>query len=325
MTDLYAILGVLPGSDEVVIQAAYRALMRKFHPDANPSPEALRRSANVNAAFAILGDPTRRAAYDASRSPQGHDAETGSDSKLIARVPEANSSDRVESNDEPLHAKPRPQRRKNNRTRYGWRAADEDIVESERQLAAEERREARERRRRVSNWALGIFGACLVGAVVASTIPVPQSVDVNSVDQISEMDAVDGVPKASAPTESNPSIVTEQLPPDHRGEEAADQQDDVLRDNGNCRATVLHHVTALQTTEDALEPGETYETITQFWRNTKTGATWFCAHGSACYPATTQVEGREVSTFRLENCQVQNPEPDPFNNDSEEVLYRVGK
>jgi hypothetical protein len=51
-----------------VIRAAYRALMRHYHPDTNPDPQAQDRVRAITAAFAVLRDPTRRAEYDALRS-----------------------------------------------------------------------------------------------------------------------------------------------------------------------------------------------------------------------------------------------------------------
>ena len=69
-TDYYRVLGVMPGADEVVIRAAYKALAQRYHPDrfaGNPA-EAHRRMAEINAAFAVLGDPEKRAAYDAERA-----------------------------------------------------------------------------------------------------------------------------------------------------------------------------------------------------------------------------------------------------------------
>ncbi|WP_242152570.1 J domain-containing protein [Sphingomonas sp. BAUL-RG-20F-R05-02] len=65
--DYYAVLGVSAASDEVVIRAAFKALMLKYHPDTNRSPDATARAAAINEAFSVLGDPERRAAYDASR------------------------------------------------------------------------------------------------------------------------------------------------------------------------------------------------------------------------------------------------------------------
>jgi hypothetical protein len=67
-TDCYAILGVSPKAEDVVIGAAYRALMRHYHPDTNPDPEAQAKAQAITAAYAILRDPAKRADYDAQRA-----------------------------------------------------------------------------------------------------------------------------------------------------------------------------------------------------------------------------------------------------------------
>ena len=62
----YDILNVSHDAEPVVIEAAYRALMKKYHPDqaaaaaAGGAPSA----AEINRAFAILRDADRRADYD---------------------------------------------------------------------------------------------------------------------------------------------------------------------------------------------------------------------------------------------------------------------
>ena len=61
----YQILNVAPDAEPVVIEAAYRALMKKYHPDqalaaSGKGPTA----AEINLAFATLRDPDRRAEYD---------------------------------------------------------------------------------------------------------------------------------------------------------------------------------------------------------------------------------------------------------------------
>ncbi|HEY6662019.1 MAG TPA: DnaJ domain-containing protein [Sphingomicrobium sp.] len=70
-SDCYAILGVTPTAEDVVIGAAYRALMRHYHPDTNHDPQAQARAQEISAAYAILRDPAKRAEYDAGRSPAG--------------------------------------------------------------------------------------------------------------------------------------------------------------------------------------------------------------------------------------------------------------
>ena len=54
-----------------MIRAAYRALMRRYHPDADPSSEAAQRAQAINAAYSILSDPEKRARYDGSLAAQG--------------------------------------------------------------------------------------------------------------------------------------------------------------------------------------------------------------------------------------------------------------
>lgn len=62
--DPYRVLQVDPMADHEVIQAAYRALARRFHPDVAPDLEAARQMAAINAAFDLIRDADRRAAYD---------------------------------------------------------------------------------------------------------------------------------------------------------------------------------------------------------------------------------------------------------------------
>jgi curved DNA-binding protein CbpA len=66
-SDCYSILGVTPAAEDVVIGAAYRALMRHYHPDTNPDPKAQERVREITAAYAVLRDPAKRAQYDAGR------------------------------------------------------------------------------------------------------------------------------------------------------------------------------------------------------------------------------------------------------------------
>jgi hypothetical protein len=63
----YAILQVDPRAEPEVIEAAYRRLSRKYHPDVSEDPEAGRRMRDLNEAYAVLSDPGRRRAYDRRR------------------------------------------------------------------------------------------------------------------------------------------------------------------------------------------------------------------------------------------------------------------
>ena len=62
--DLYEILQVHPSAHPDVIQAAYRRLALLYHHDKNLSPEAAESMAQLSRAYAVLGDPKKRAEYD---------------------------------------------------------------------------------------------------------------------------------------------------------------------------------------------------------------------------------------------------------------------
>jgi len=68
--DAYKTLQVDPEAEDEVIQAAYRRLARKYHPDSAPGHEAQARMAAINAAWERIGEPTARAAYDRERAGQ---------------------------------------------------------------------------------------------------------------------------------------------------------------------------------------------------------------------------------------------------------------
>ena len=62
----YEILGVPPTATTAEIRSAYRAKSLAYHPDRNGSSRAVEVSQVVNAAWSLLGDDAKRAAYDAS-------------------------------------------------------------------------------------------------------------------------------------------------------------------------------------------------------------------------------------------------------------------
>jgi DnaJ domain len=57
----YDVLGVPPSATQAEVRAAYRAAARDHHPDAGGDAGRMRA---LNVAWAVLGDPVRRAAYD---------------------------------------------------------------------------------------------------------------------------------------------------------------------------------------------------------------------------------------------------------------------
>lgn len=65
--DHYAVLGVDPAADREALHVAYRGLARRLHPDVSGDDVEMKR---LNAAWAVLGDPSQRAAYDRERSPR---------------------------------------------------------------------------------------------------------------------------------------------------------------------------------------------------------------------------------------------------------------
>lgn len=65
MDDPYAALGVSKTASQAEIQAAYRALAKRHHPDLNPGkPAAEARFKEVSAANALLSNPDKRARFD---------------------------------------------------------------------------------------------------------------------------------------------------------------------------------------------------------------------------------------------------------------------
>ena len=63
--DYYQALGVDRGASQEDIKKAYRKMVRKYHPDVSKLEDADARTKEINEAYEVLGDPTKRAAYDA--------------------------------------------------------------------------------------------------------------------------------------------------------------------------------------------------------------------------------------------------------------------
>lgn len=65
--DYYAILQIHLEAEKEVVDAAYRKLAAKYHPDVSTSADAVDKMKQLNEAYEVLSDPDRRAAYDSSR------------------------------------------------------------------------------------------------------------------------------------------------------------------------------------------------------------------------------------------------------------------
>ena len=62
----YAVLGLQPSASDWAIRRTYKRLIRECHPDVTDDPAAHERAREINAAYAILGDPERRAAFESN-------------------------------------------------------------------------------------------------------------------------------------------------------------------------------------------------------------------------------------------------------------------
>ena len=62
----YAVLGLLPTAEPVVVKAAFKALAQRYHPDKfKGDPELARtKMKDLNEAYRVLSTPRQRQAYD---------------------------------------------------------------------------------------------------------------------------------------------------------------------------------------------------------------------------------------------------------------------
>jgi curved DNA-binding protein CbpA len=63
--DAYKLLQVDPQADDIVVEAAFRALARRYHPDNHGGDS--QRMADINRAYDLLRTPVRRRRYDRER------------------------------------------------------------------------------------------------------------------------------------------------------------------------------------------------------------------------------------------------------------------
>src|SRR5262245_11084642 len=88
--DYYEVLQVSRHADAEVIQAAYRRLALKYHPDRNPAVSAAQPwYKRINEAYEILNDPARRRAYDATLQATQAAAGTEAIASVLAQADDA--------------------------------------------------------------------------------------------------------------------------------------------------------------------------------------------------------------------------------------------
>ena len=96
----YAVLGVLPSAEIVVIRAAYRALALRYHPDtwAGEKQNAERKMREINEAYEVLSEDASRKEYDGNRQKRGfeeYEFENDQTEEAFRDSADANSSDWV--------------------------------------------------------------------------------------------------------------------------------------------------------------------------------------------------------------------------------------
>ncbi len=88
----YACLGLMPGNSEADIKRRYRQLAKQYHPDRNGhSAESGEKLRDLNAAYAFLSDPARKAAYDAFAAAVFHPVRVPQPAPSAPYVPRSRS------------------------------------------------------------------------------------------------------------------------------------------------------------------------------------------------------------------------------------------
>ena len=70
--DPYEVLQVSKNAEQEVIEAAYKRLAQKYHPDVSKNPDATEKMQLINWAYEILGDKKKRQEYDQNSSPSNN-------------------------------------------------------------------------------------------------------------------------------------------------------------------------------------------------------------------------------------------------------------
>lgn len=119
----YEVLNVSPDAEPEVIEAAYKVLMKKYHPDKmfGGAPLSESKAAELNDAFKILRDPERRARHDADEKAR-RPVIAGSDWTFDGSRGGAPFAPRPQQPAPPPPRPPAPPRRNSGRWVAGWAA-----------------------------------------------------------------------------------------------------------------------------------------------------------------------------------------------------------
>lgn len=85
--DHYRVLGIERNASTLQVKQAYRALVKRCHPDRNGSPEAIALFHAVHAAYETLSQPHRRRAYDEALLHYRHVAPATTVPRTVRRDP----------------------------------------------------------------------------------------------------------------------------------------------------------------------------------------------------------------------------------------------
>ena len=102
--DPYKVLQVDPEAERDVIEAAYRRLARKYHPDVSSEPESHEKMIAINRAWEQLRDPVKRGAVDRSRQRT-----TGTAAWVAASDAQARTAGSVASHSRQVHTRGDPE------------------------------------------------------------------------------------------------------------------------------------------------------------------------------------------------------------------------
>jgi curved DNA-binding protein CbpA len=92
VADPYRVLQVVPSADQEVLNAAFRALARKYHPDHDASDLAARRMAELNAAWAMVRNADLRATWDRKERRAAYGFDRAQQTPSVAPPPRSASA-----------------------------------------------------------------------------------------------------------------------------------------------------------------------------------------------------------------------------------------